>query len=173
MRQLALALMFLAAPLAAQDTPQLHTTAVVTLKNGRIQVFSSDSGGVRRIGVAAFAATVDTILKHPRGGLFWTPADLTAGYATGLLAGLSLLKTGDSIPDFTLTYPTGPARTAVIRCLVSTGCTLTVTNRDSTGATRAGSWTTSPRLPLVAIKGLLQAMRTAALHDSEAVYVWP
>lgn len=163
----------LATPAAAQDTPQRHVTAVVTLTNGTIGVYSIDSGGARRVVVDAAAKTVDTLLGHPRGGRWTAPAAQVVDHVAALLAALDALAAGQPAPDVTLGYASGPVRTAVIRCTATTGCTLTVTNRTPAGATRAGSWTTSPRIPLATMRRLALALRTAALHDTDAVLVVP
>lgn len=169
---LALLAVFLALPLRAQDTPQPHRTADITLTNGSIEVYSVDSGGARRVVVNAGALTLDSLIGFPRGGQWTATVAEVESVVPILLAGLDALRAGKRVLDeIPFSYPSGPVRSAVIRCL-ATGCTVTVVNRTTTGATRTGSWTSS-RLPLTAVQGLVVALRTAARHDSDFVFVYP
>lgn len=156
----------------AQDTPQRHQTAAIGLRNGAIGVWSIDSGGARTVVIEAAQTTADSVLEHPRGGRWHAPAASVAEFATSLLGALDAMAAGAQPVDISLGWPTGPVRTAVVRCTLTTGCALTVTNRTVAGATRAGSWTTSPRLTVTQTRSLALALRTAALHDTDAMLTW-
>lgn len=160
--------MYLALPLGAQNTPQRHQTAALTLSNGTIDVWSVDRGGARTVYVDARALTVDSLLGRPRGGTWAGPAAAVPAIADQIVAAVVAVPTGDTL---SIMSSRGFVRTATIRCL-ATGCTLTVTNHTPAGAVRAGSWTTS-RLTLAQMLELAAALREAALHQTGAVFVWP
>lgn len=152
----------------AQAAPQQHRTANVYLKNGTITVWSVDSGGSRRVHTDARGLASDSVLTRERGGAWSDPADLAAFLANLALARIDQALAGDTIPELELTYASGFLRTAVVRCN-ALGCTLTITNRTPTGATRAGSWT-STRLSLGSTRELILAVLEAAQHATGAVF---
>lgn len=165
MRRIALLLLALAAPLAAQDTPQRHQAAVVTFSNGTYNVWSIDSGGTRTVYIAAYAKSIDTVLKRSRGGTFKMPAGIAEG-----LANAALLVVGDTV-EHKVTYPSGDVNGLTMKCL-PTGCTITITNRTDAGEARAGSWTAT-RLSIGTTRSILEAVREAALQQTGLVFIFP
>lgn len=159
--------------LEGQDAPQEHRTAVVTLTNGTLTVFSIDSGGVRHVVVQAGHTTVDSAIGYPRGGRWTRTVEEIELVVPMMLAGLDALAAGKRALDpIRYDYTSGPVVSITIRCL-SSGCTASVVNRTSSGTTRAGTWTSNPRLPLDVVRTIVLQVLEAARHETGAVFVWP